>query len=144
MLVKKTARTILVLCLGGAFYVTLTAQPPKSVWDGVYSDAQAQRGDGDYHKLCASCHGDDLLGQGQTPPLTGDDFKSNWNGQTVDDLFEEVQTSMPADHPGSLTREQNADIIAFVLKTNQFPAGKSDLPSDGAALKQIKFEAAKK
>lgn len=132
------------MCLSGAFYWSLPAQSSKSVWDGVYSDSQAQRGEAAYRKLCASCHGDDLSGQGQTPPLSGDDFKANWNSQTVDDLFEEVQAAMPADHPGSLTREQNADIIAFVLKSNQFPGGKSDLPSDAASLKQIKFEAAKK
>jgi mono/diheme cytochrome c family protein len=140
----RTARTILGLSLTGATFWTLTAQPPKSVADGVFSDAQAQRGAGVYKTQCASCHGDDLSGQGQTPPLSGDDFKANWNGQTVDDLFEEIQASMPGNHPGSLTREQNADIIAFLLKSNQFPAGKSDLPSEAAALKQIKFEAAKK
>ena len=140
----KTTRIIFALCLSGAFYWSLPAQSSKSVWDGVYSDSQAQRGEAAYRKLCASCHGDDLSGQGQTPPLSGDDFKANWNSQTVDDLFEEVQAAMPADHPGSLTREQNADIIAFVLKSNQFPGGKSDLPSDAASLKQIKFEAAKK
>jgi len=144
MCFMKTARTILALSLTGAFCRTLTAQAPKSVWDGVYTEGQAQRGEGNYHKLCASCHGDDLLGEGQTPPLSGNDFKANWNGQTVDDLFEEVQAAMPADHPGSLTREQNADIIAFLLKSNQFPAGKSELLPDAASLKQIKFEAAKK
>ena len=135
---------ILSVCLSSAVYRTLASQPPESVWDGVYSDAQAQRGETAYRKQCASCHRDDLSGQGQNPALSGDDFKANWNGQTVDDLFEEVQTVMPADHPGSLTREQNADILAFVLKSNQFPAGKADLPSDAASLKQIKFEAAKK
>ena len=119
------------------------AQTPKSVTDGVYTDAQAGRGGASYKKLCASCHGEDLSGQGQTPPLTGPDFMSNWNGQTVDDLFEEIQASMPADHPGTLTKEQNADIVAFILKSNQFPAGQTDLPSDAAALKQIKIEAKK-
>lgn len=119
------------------------AQTPKSVADGVYSNAQAERGAAAYKKLCASCHGDDLSGQGQTPPLNGPDFLSNWNDQTVDDLFEEIQASMPGDHPGTLTREQSADIVSFILKSNQFPAGQTDLPSDAAALKQIKFEAKK-
>lgn len=144
MCFMTTARAILGLCLTGACGWTLTAQAPKSVWDGVYTGTQAQRGEAAYHKLCASCHGDDLLGSGQAPPLSGNDFKANWNGQTVDDLFEEVQTSMPADSPGSLTREQTADLIAFLLKSNQFPAGKTDLASDAASLKEIKFEAAKK
>jgi mono/diheme cytochrome c family protein len=137
-------KILICLSLTCALYLTLLAQSPKSVWDGAYSDAQAQRGKELFGKQCASCHGEDLIGQGQTPPLTGDDFKANWNGQTVDDLFEEVQTSMPADHPGTLTRPQAADVVAFLLKSSQFPAGSADLPSDAAALKQIKFEAAKK
>jgi mono/diheme cytochrome c family protein len=113
------------------------------VWAGVYSDVQAQRGGSEYQKRCASCHGDDLAGRDQAPGLSGNDFMSSWSGQTVDDLFEVVQASMPADHPGSLTREQNADIIAFLLKSNQFPAGSSDLPSNAAVLKQITVEAKK-
>lgn len=136
-------RTILGFCFAGAVCWTLLAQAPQSVWDGVYSEAQTQRGSAAYAKLCASCHGSDLTGQGQTPPLTGDDFKADWNNQTVDDLFEEVQTSMPADHPGSLARADTADIVAFILKSNQFPAGSADLSSDAAALKQIKFQAKK-
>ncbi len=119
------------------------AQSPTTVWAGVYSDVQAQRGGTEYRNRCASCHGDDLAGRDRAPGLSGDDFISSWSGQTVDDLFEVVQASMPADHPGSLTRGQNADIIAFLLKSNQFPAGSSDLPSDAVTLKQIKLEAKK-
>lgn len=141
----KIARTLLGVSLATpALYGLLAAQSAKSVSDGVYSDAQAQRGTAAYQKQCASCHGADLSGQGQTPALSGDDFKASWYGQTVDDLFEEIQTSMPADNPGALTREQTADIVAFVLKSNRFPSGAADLPVDGAALKQIQFPPAKK
>jgi len=114
-----------------------------SVWDGVYTEAQAKRGEAIYQKECASCHGEDLAGKGQAPPLTGNDFKMDWNGLSVGDLFDRIRISMPADHPGKLSPDQNADTLAFILKANQFPAGKKDLPVDGDALKQIQFETTK-
>jgi mono/diheme cytochrome c family protein len=120
------------------------AQTTASVWDGVYSGTQADRGGTLYGQSCASCHGERLQGKHPTTPaLAGDTFKGNWNGQTVDDLFEKIQTSMPADNPGHLSRQQNADILAFLLKSNQFPAGKDDLPTQAAKLKQIRFDAAR-
>ena len=108
------------------------AQSTASVWDGVYTQAQADRGKALYGMQCASCHGATLEGTGQAPPLAGADFKGDWNGQTADDLFEKMQTSMPADQPGKLTRAQNADILAFLLTSNGFPAGQTELPSDAA------------
>ena len=70
-----------------------------------------------------------LDGSGTAPPLAGSDFKGNWNGQTVDDLFEKMQTSMPADQPGRLSREQNADILAFLLMSNSFRLGRKNFPA---------------
>jgi S-disulfanyl-L-cysteine oxidoreductase SoxD len=122
---------------------TVWAQSAASVWDGVYTQEQASRGKTLYSKECASCHGQALDGSGQAPPLSGADFKSNWNGQTVDDLFEKVQTSMPADQPGKLSRAENADILAFVLGNNGFPAGSKELSADAAVLQKIRFETAK-
>src|SRR5579871_4080219 len=84
-----------------------------SVWDGIYSAEQARKGEALYRQECASCHGEKLEGRGQAPPLTGGDFAMDWNGMTLDDLFEKMQTSMPADQPGHLTREQNATLLAF-------------------------------
>src|SRR5579862_4831790 len=118
------------------------AQAPASVWDGVYSDAQAGRGAALYHTACASCHGDKLQGKGQTPALTGPDFVMDWSGMTVGDLFDKMQTSMPADKPGSLSRDQNASLVAYLLSANKFPSGMADLSSDAERLRQIRFEAA--
>src|ERR1700722_20293555 len=81
--------------------MVLYAQPVTSVWDGVYAQAQADRGKALYGQHCASCHGATLDGSGAVPPLAGADFKGNWNGQTADALFEKIQTSMPADKPGT-------------------------------------------
>ena len=118
------------------------AQSPASVWDGVYSDAQAGRGAALYQTACGSCHGDKLQGKGQTPTLAGSDFIMNWNGMTVGDLFDKMQTSMPADKPGSLSREQNATLVAYLLSANKFPSGAAELSSDTEQLRQIRFEAA--
>jgi S-disulfanyl-L-cysteine oxidoreductase SoxD len=120
------------------------AQPRTSTRDGVYSEAQARRGQASYKKSCESCHGEDLMGSRPvTPPLAGPDFMMNWTGQTVDDLFERIQTSMPADSPGNLSRPENADILAYILQVNKLPVGKVELPIEADALKQIRFEAAK-
>jgi mono/diheme cytochrome c family protein len=122
----------------------LGAQGTASVWDGIYSEAQAKSGAALYAANCASCHGKALEGQGQAPPLVGSEFLMNWNGATVGELFEKMQTSMPADKPGSLNAEQTASILAFVLNAGKFPAGRSALVADPEKLKQIRFTPTKR
>jgi len=114
-----------------------------SVWDGVYSDAQASRGETVYGTSCGSCHRPNLAGHGQNPALAGTTFVSKWDGQTVGDLFEKIQISMPADHPGSLSAAENAEVVAYILKYNKFPAGSKDLAANTDQLRNIKFEAEK-
>jgi mono/diheme cytochrome c family protein len=121
----------------------LTAQTTRSVWDGVYTSAQAARGAALYANNCASCHGSALGGGESAPPLTGGEFASNWNGLTVGDLFERIRISMPADRPGRLTREQDADILAFMLSVSEFPTGKVELERQTEALKQIRIDSSK-
>jgi mono/diheme cytochrome c family protein/sugar lactone lactonase YvrE len=115
----------------------------QSVVDGVYTTAQAARGQSLYNTNCAACHGDQLTGGETAPPLTGGDFLSNWNGLTVGDLLERIRTSMPLGAPGKLSREVNADITAYILKTNNYPAGDTELDKRTEFLKQIKIEPAK-
>jgi len=136
-------RTWNVVALGGIALGLNWAQAPASVWDGIYSGEQARRGEGLYRQECASCHGEKLEGRGQAPPLVGADFLMAWNGMTVGDLFEKMQTSMPADQPGHLSREQNGMLLAFILNANKFPAGAAELSTDGERLRQIRFDAAK-
>ena len=140
------------LVLGSAFYM-LRAQAPGSVWDGAYSQAQAQRGETQYKQQCAVCHGDALEGDAQTergkqlnrvlPPLSGDVFKGNWNGRPLSDLFDKVTRTMPRDDPGKVSHTDAADIIAFMLKFNGFPAGKAELPPDPSLLTETIFESVK-
>jgi mono/diheme cytochrome c family protein len=119
--------------------VLVLAQTAGSVWDGVYSEAQASKGQAAYGTECVSCHGEDLLGSGPFPALTGDDFRKEWDGQTVGDLFERMRISMPATKPGSLSGEQNAAILAFILKSNGYPAGKADMKGEAKPLSGIRF-----
>jgi mono/diheme cytochrome c family protein len=116
----------------------------KSVWDGVYTDDQAKRGQGSYASECASCHGDQLTGGEMAPPLAGGEFMSNWSGLTVGDLYERIRTGMPPANPAKVSREAKADIVAFILAYNKFPAGKQEMASRTEVLKQIKIEADKK
>jgi mono/diheme cytochrome c family protein len=121
----------------------LAAQTTRSVWDGVYTSEQAARGSALYAGNCASCHGTALGGGESAPPLTGGEFFSNWNGLTVGDLFERIRISMPADRPGRLTREQDADILAYMLSVSEFPPGKTELEHQTEVLKQIRFDSSK-
>jgi len=126
-----------------ALQSTARAQPTKSVWDGVYTEEQANRGKQGYAEQCASCHGPELTGGEMAPALAGGEFLAGWDGLTMGDLFERIRISMPQNSPGSLSGAQNADILAFVLASNKFPAGQSELAKDAMILKTIKFEAKK-
>jgi S-disulfanyl-L-cysteine oxidoreductase SoxD len=123
-----TKTTIPVWIAAGLFAAALTsaavgAQATKSVNDGVFTAEQATKGEAVYKEQCAACHGDNLEGSGPMPPLAGKDFLSNWQGKTVGDLFEKTQTSMPATAPGTLTPEQTAHVVAYMLGQSKYPAG---------------------
>jgi mono/diheme cytochrome c family protein len=115
----------------------------KTTLDGVYTQAQAARGEAVYTKSCVSCHQADLAGDGMAPSLAGKDFNNDWVDQTMSDLFERTRISMPGDKPGSLQPNEVADVLAFLLSKATFPAGQAELPADAAALKGIKFVAPK-
>lgn len=127
-------------------FFALRAQEPtesRSVWDGVYTEEQAKRGEEVYKKECAACHGAELTGGESAPPLTGGAFQANWNGLTLGDLFDRIRKTMPQAKPGSLTRQQVSDVLAFMLSMNKFPAGKTELYRQSEMLKEIRFETKK-
>ena len=126
-----------------AITMVAAAAAGSDVWGGVYTEAQARRGETVYADKCASCHAPDLTGLDQAPPLTGSDFATNWNDLSINDLFERIRISMPADKPGTLGRQEVADVLSFVLQKNSFPAGAADLAADADTLKAIKFLAKK-
>ena len=126
---------LLVVALGAM------AQTTRSVWDGIFTADQAKRGHEVYNKECGSCHGSELTGGESAPPLAGSGFLSNWTTHTVGELFERVRVSMPDSNPGSLSRAQVADVIAFLLSANRFPEGKEELDKQVEVLKQISIDA---
>ena len=117
----------------------LVSAQGKTTLDGVYTEAQAKRGEQIYADSCASCHEPDLSGGGQTPGLAGKEFNVDWNDLALSDLFDRTRGTMPADKPGTLKPEQTIDVIAFLLQKGKFPAGQTELPADVAALQAIKF-----
>jgi mono/diheme cytochrome c family protein len=114
-------------------------QQQRTVWDEVYASDQADRGQQLYDEQCGQCHGDGLGGVESAPPLTGAEFAGNWEGVPLGDLFERMRMSMPQDRPGSLSRAQNADILAYMLRVNGFPAGETPLDGQAGALAQVTF-----
>jgi len=115
--------------------MSMQAQQPRTVRDGVFTDAQATRGAAIYKDKCASCHGP-TLGGSLAPPLAGEAFAANWGGP-LSAIVDKIQATMPANAMGTLTRPQAADVLAFMLQTSKFPAGRAELSSEDAALKAI-------
>ena len=122
-----------------------TAQSPspatRTIWDGVFTQAQADRGRDQYRKSCASCHKADLLGESAAPPLAGPEFSQRWVGSNVDDLLTTIRRSMPQDAPDSLGTPAYVDLVSYLLSVNGSPAGANDMPLEAAGLKQIQFTA---
>lgn len=100
----------------------------KSTREGVYSEEQADRGSKTFAARCGVCHKpDEFVGE----------FLHGWDGQTADALFDTIRTTMPETDPGSLSRQDYADVMAFFFKKNELPSGSADLSSASDDLKQI-------
>ena len=137
----KSAALVLGAGLIGAMAVPIAqGVTGRSVWDRVYSDSQAARGKTVYEAQCAFCHQSDLRGQGFAPALVDDVFASRWQDGNLGDLFTIVKVTMPQDKPASLTDEENAAIVAYLLQANRYPAGQQELHPDPAALKEVVFK----
>jgi len=125
----------------GAAFSTLRAQQPQTVNDGVYTAAQAMRGQMVYANSCLMCHGNKLQGSDSGgPSLTGKDFVADFKDMTVGQLLMKISNDMPSDAPGTLAKDQYADVTAYVLSYNKYPAGMTEL-ADGDALNMVKMAA---
>ena len=102
----------------------------RTTQSGVYTVGQANRGEETYASICVSCH--------PFVTYTGATFRQHWEGKTVFDLFDQVSQLMPKNEPGSLSTKEYIDVIAFILRLNKMPAGKTELPTDPAVLKRIR------
>lgn len=113
-----------------AFATAGAAEDSPRVSAGAYSAAQSGRGETLYSARCAQCHGAGLEGADVAPALSGPAFLGNWTGQPLAALAGRIRTTMPQDDPGSLGLAATADITAYILQMNGYPAGAADLPAD--------------
>ncbi|MCY4025286.1 MAG: cytochrome c [Acidobacteria bacterium] len=118
----------LALLVAGAAWSGTAAQE-RTVWDGVYTEEQATRGMATYEQECSQCHLEDLLGDGIAPALIGAPFHFRWSDLSVGDMLVAIRTTMPQGAPASLSPRAYADIVAYMLKVNDFPAGDTELPT---------------
>ena len=118
-------------------YTTLAAQAPMTIWDGVYTDDQATRGQRVYEQECAQCHLDDLMGDGIAPALIGSSFFFRWSDLSVGDMYVAIRTTMPQGAPASLSPAGYADITTYLLQMNKVPAGDTELSTDMDDLEEI-------
>ncbi len=106
--------------------------PARSVLDSVYTVVQAQRGEASFKQVCTQCH---------TPSQFADSsFAAAWLGAPLYQLFDLIRTTMPPDFPGSLPAQTYADIVAYILRLNQYPAGPKELAPDPDSLKAIRID----
>jgi len=115
-------------------------RPAPSIWDGIYTEEQADRGESTVARKCGFCHGDDLSGSDDPgPPLRGAFFLDPWYGRSVAELLVLIAETMPYDDPGILALTDYADAIAYILRTNGFPSGTSELPASPDDLVDTRF-----
>jgi S-disulfanyl-L-cysteine oxidoreductase SoxD len=112
----------------------------RSVWEGVYTQAQADRGKVLFGQNCAKCHGETLSGMDEIPPLSGSHFMADWETQSVADLVQRIHNTMPLDNPGALSNASSTDVVAYLLSQNQIPAGNTELPVDASMQSQLRID----
>ena len=135
----------LVVIAAAAAAGVLRAQDTRTVWDGVYTEAQAKRGEAIYFEGCVRCHGPSLMGGTDgAGPLTGPTFNGNWNGVPLGAMADRMRMTMPLDKPASLSRQQTADVLTYIFSVNKMPAGKAELPRQAEMLNLIQFKATKR
>lgn len=135
--------TVTVLFAAAALTAQAAHAQPQSVWGGVYSEAQAFRGEKVADTVCLGCHGAKLAGGDSGPKLVGEDFLGDWDGLTVGDLFAAISDKMPKDAPGTLKKEDVASVLAYILQNNNMPSGHQELAPDRDALATITIQATK-
>jgi cytochrome c len=126
-------------CFRVALVVFLIAGLTASAQSGAFSPEQAKRGEAVYDKNCAACHGTNLEGGQEAPPLNGDIFWSGWDQKTARTLYARVLSTMPPDSPGSIAEKDVIDIVAFVVHANGVPPGTANITNPNE-LNNIKLE----
>jgi len=118
--------------------VVLRAQDTPRIWQGVYTTAQADRGKAVFNTTCLRCHGEDLGGN-TAPALKGDRFQSSWGGDVIDSLFTKVRDTMPPNFGTILDDQVKLDIVTYILQTNGFPAGTTEIKVGSSDLATVQI-----
>jgi cytochrome c len=148
-MMSNPVRMLLVFATGCLIPIMAPTAPSQgaddatSVWQGVYTKAQAERGRTSYFAACASCHGTQLQGDTDAPDLAGSAFLKRWNDRSVGALFAFVESQMPVGRPRSLGAAGYADVVAHILASNGLPEGQKELSANGPALDKIMIDAKK-
>jgi mono/diheme cytochrome c family protein len=134
LFVSSLATALFVASTGYAMLSAQAKPAGKTVWDGVYTDAQAERATAVFSSTCSRCH--TLTAEGNRP-LTGDKFWEGYTQKTVADLLAFVSKNMPNGQGGSLSASTYNDLVALILKSNGFPAGTTEVAPETVANVQI-------
>jgi mono/diheme cytochrome c family protein len=110
-----------------------------SIWDGLYTAAQAERGKATFDKSCSRCHNSNLHGSDRGPALVGDEFLADWLNGSLEALFSFIRDSMPDGNASTVTDARKADVLAFILRRNGFPTGAAELPPDTSKLEMVQI-----
>jgi mono/diheme cytochrome c family protein len=130
---KETGAALLALLLLGALVAEAQDASAPSIWSGVFTAAQAKRGNDAYQASCSGCHGSDLRAtDAEAVDLTGPPFRAKWNGKTLEERFETIRDTMPLGNANTLGDKTYMDILAFILQFNDFPAGNRELVPETA------------
>ena len=126
--------------LGLTMQNSAMAQQGANVWDGVYTKAQAVRGEESYQERCSACHGAQMQGIEEAPTLIQGAFVYNWDGMPVSILFQRLRETMPLDDPKGTSRKIKADILAYIMSKNNFPEGQRPLPYQNSQLQKYALQ----
>ena len=137
-----TLTSIACLLLASRLLFGQGAASGVTVWDGVFTEAQAARGEAAYRRSCAACHQEDLLGGGTAPAVAGEEFFRRWNESTLDDVVQAMKSSMPQEAPNSLDAQVYVDIITYLLKASGTPTGSEESTADRDRLKLVRVTSA--
>ncbi len=138
--VFNSFKMLLILGLLSQMTRAQVASHTGSTKDGVYTAAQSQQGKAIYESKCSMCHGGALEGMGSNSPLSGTSFLTNWTNRSMEDLFMKTVTMMPATAPGTLSPKETAQVLAYLLQVNQFPAGQKELSHNPRDLNKVRID----
>jgi len=125
---KAAPAAVSVLVLLGVLAADAQDAAGPSIWSGVFTAAQAQRGNDAYQASCSGCHGSDLRAtNGEAVDLTYPAIRDKWNGKTLQERFELIRDTMPLGNANTLGDKTYMDILAFILQFNGFPPGSQEL-----------------